>query len=129
MMSWIVEHYQIVLVISGLLTLSMLQFVIAPGRSMRSTYGEALDGPLADVIVRGWGLLIGLTGGMLIWAAFHPETRQLAVGVAVISKVFYLGSLVAKGGRFIKGFSGVTVLIDAVMIALLVTGLLAGHAG
>ncbi|PHY12477.1 hypothetical protein CSW58_12350 [Caulobacter sp. B11] len=121
-MSWIVEHYQIVLVISGLLTLTMLQFVISPGRAMRSTYGEALEGPLADVIVRGWGLLIGLTGGMLIWAAYHPETRDLAVGAAVISKVFYMGSLLAKGGRFIKGFSGVTVLIDVAMVLLLIAG-------
>jgi len=128
-MNWIVEHYQSVLVVSGLLTLTMLQFVFAPTRSQRSTYGEALEGPLADVVVRGWGLLIGLTGGMLVWAAFHPETRPLAVGVAVISKVFYMGSLVAKGGRFLKGFSGVTVLIDAVMVALLVAGLMAGHAG
>ena len=127
-MSWIVEHYKTVLVVSGLLTLTMLQFVFAPTRSQRSTYGEALEGPLADVVVRGWGLLISLTGGMLVWAAFHPETRQLAVGVAVISKVFYMGSLAAKGGRLLKGFSGVTVLVDAVLVAMLVTGLLAGHA-
>lgn len=128
-MNWIVEHYQNILVVSGLLTLTMLQFVFAPTRSQRSTYGEALEGPLADVVVRGWGLLIGLTGAMLVWAAFHPETRQLAVGVAVISKVFYMGSLAAKGGRFLKGFSGVTVLVDAVMIVLLVAGQMAGHAG
>lgn len=80
-------------------------------------------------MVRGWGLLISLTGGMLVWAAFHPETRPLAVGVAVISKVFYMGSLVAKGGRFIKGFAGVTVLVDAVMIVLLVAGQMAGYVG
>ena len=128
-MAWLASNFHIVLVVSGLLTLTMLQFVFAPTRSQRSTYGEALEGPLADVVVRGWGLLISLTGGMLVWAAFHPETRELAVGVAVISKVFYLGSLVAKGGRFIKGFAGVTVLIDAVMIVLLAAGQMAGHAG
>ncbi len=121
-MAWLESNFHIVLVVSGLLTLTMLQFVIAPGRSMRSTYGETLEGPLADVIVRGWGLLVGLTGGMLVWAAFHPETRDLAVGAAVISKVFYMGSLLAKGGRFIKGFAGVTVLIDAVMVLLLIAG-------
>ena len=121
-MAWLASNFHIVLMVSGLLTLTMLQFVVAPGRSMRSTYGEALEGPLADVIVRGWGLLIGLTGGMLIWAAYHPETRDLAVGAAVISKVFYMGSLLAKGGRFIKGFAGITVLIDLVMVLLLVAG-------
>ena len=121
-MAWLASNFHIVLMVSGLLTLTMLQFVIAPGRSMRSTFGEALEGPLADVIVRGWGLLIGLTGGMLVWAAFHPETRDLAVGAALISKVFYMGSLLAKGGRFIKGFAGLTVLIDLVMVVLLIAG-------
>lgn len=121
-MAWLAGNFHIVLMVSGLLTLTMLQFVFMPGRAMGSTFGETLEGPLADVIVRGWGLLIGLTGGMLIWAAFHPETRDLAVAVAVISKVFYMGSLLAKGGRFLKGFSGVTVLIDAVMAALLIAG-------
>ena len=126
-MTWIIEHYRSILIISGLLTLSMLQFALAPVRAQRSTFGEALEGPLAAIIVRGWGLLIGLTGGMLVWAAFHPETRLMVVAVAVISKVFYIGSLLAQGRRFARGFSGGTIVIDLLMIALLVTGLVAGH--
>jgi len=118
-MAWIVDHIRIILTVSGLLTASMLQFTIAPRRAMRSTFGEVLDGPLADVVVRGWGLLIALTGGMLLWAAFHPETRTLAVGAALISKIFYMGQLVAHRDRFLKGFAGLTVIIDLVMAALL----------
>lgn len=126
-MSWIAEHYASVLVVSGLLTLSMLQFALAPGRAQRSTFGEALEGSLAEVIVRGWGLLIALIGGALVWAAFHPETRPMAVALAVVSKAFFIGSLAAQGRRYLKGFSGVAVLIDGVVIALLVTGLWASH--
>lgn len=128
-MSWISEHYAGVLVVSGLLTLSMLQFALAPGRAQRSTFGEALEGPVAEIIVRGWGLLIALIGGMLVWAAFHPETRAMAVAVAVVSKAFFIGSLIAQGRRYLKGFSGVAILIDGMVIALLATGLWASHQG
>ena len=128
-MAWIVENYRNILLVSGLLTLSLLQFAFAPGRAQRSTFGEALEGPLAEVIVRGWGVLIGLTGGMLVWAAFHPETRPMAVAVAVLGKAFFIGALLAQGRRFLKGFSGASILIDAVVIVLLAAGLLASRPG
>ena len=123
----VVENIQAILVVCGLLTASMLQFTVMPGRAARSVFGETVDGAMADVSVRGWGLLIALTGGMLVWAAFHPETRTLAIGVALISKVFYMGQLVSKGGRFLKGMAGITVLLDLVMAALLATWLWAEH--
>ena len=126
-MVWIGEHYAGILVISGLLTLSMLQFALAPGRAQRSTFGEALEGPLAEIVVRGWGLLIALTGGGLVWAAFHPETRMLAVTSALVSKAFFIGSLLAQGRRYLKGFARTAVVVDLVVIALLVAGLWASH--
>lgn len=126
-MTWVVDNIQAILVVCGLLTATMLQFVIMPDRAARSTYGESVEGALGDVVIRGWGLLIALTGGMLLWAAFHPETRTLAIGVALISKIFYMGQLIAKRGRFLKGMAGMTVLIDLVMAALLATWLWAEH--
>jgi hypothetical protein len=126
-MTWVVDNIQAILVVCGLLTVTMLQFVVMPGRAARSTYGEAVDGALGDVVIRGWGLLIALTGGMLVWAAFHPETRTLAIGVALISKVFYMGQLMAKRGRFLKGMAGMTVVLDFIMAALLATWMWAEH--
>jgi hypothetical protein len=126
-MSWVVDNIQAILVVCGLLTMSMLQFAIMPGRAARSTFGEVVDGAMGDVAIRGWGLLIALTGAMLVWAAFHPETRTLAIGVALISKVFYMGQLVSKGGRFLKGVAGVTVLLDLIMAALLGAWMWAEH--
>jgi hypothetical protein len=105
----------------------MLQFTLMPGQAARSVFGETVDGAMADVAVRGWGLLIALTGGMLVWAAFHPETRTLAIGVALISKVFYMGQLIARRGRFLKGMAGMTVILDLIMAALLATWMWAEH--
>jgi len=118
-MTWLIDHIHIVLIVGGLLTISMLQFAIAPTRSSVSSYGETLEGPLVDLMVRGWGFLIALVGAMMLWAAFHPETRALVAGVAIASKLFYIGALVAHRKRFLKGFAAVTVAVDLVMVALL----------
>lgn len=126
-MTWLVENIQAILVVCGLVTAAMLQFTLMPRRAARSFFGETVDGPMADVAVRGWGLLIALTGGMLLWAAFHPETRTLAIGVALISKVFYMGQLITRGGRFLKGMAGVSVVLDVIMATLLATWMWAEH--
>lgn len=118
-MTWLIDNIHIVLIVSGLLTITMLQFAIAPTRSLKSTYGETLQGPLVDLVVRGWGFLIALVGAMLLWAAFHPETRTLAVGAAIASKLFYVGALLTHRKRFLKGFAAVTAGVDVVMVALL----------
>lgn len=126
-MTWVVDNIQAILVVCGLVTASMLQFALMPSRAARSFFGETVDGPMADVAVRGWGLLIALTGGMMLWAAFHPETRTLAIGVTLISKVFYMGQLMTRGGRFLKGMAGVSVVLDLIMAALLATWMWAEH--
>ena len=126
-MTWVVDNIQAILVVCGLVTASMLQFALMPSRAARSFFGETVDGPMADVAVRGWGLLIALTGGMMLWAAFHPETRTLAIGVTLISKVFYMGQLITRGGRFLKGMAGVSVVLDLIMAALLATWMWAEH--
>jgi uncharacterized protein YacL len=128
-MGWIVEHFHIVLIVCGLATLTMLQFAIRPTQALKSTYGETLEGPLADVVVRTWGLLIGLFGGMLLWSAFHPETRTLVVVVAVITKLAYPALLLVHRDRLMKGFATVTVVVDLIMVVPLVAWLWATHAG
>jgi hypothetical protein len=118
-MTWLIDNFHIVLIVSGLLTATMLQFAITPVRSLKLTYGETLEGPLVDLVVRGWGFLIALVGAMLLWAAFHPETRTLAVGVAIASKLFYIAALLAHRERFLKGFAAVTAGVDVIMVGLM----------
>ena len=128
-MTWLIDNIHIVLIVGGLLTITMLQFAIAPARASKSTYGETLEGPLVDLMVRGWGFLIALVGAMMLWAAFHPETRTLAVGAAIASKLFYIGALVAHRKRFLKGFAAVTAGVDVLMVVLLAAWLAAASRG
>jgi hypothetical protein len=48
-MSWIVANIRRIMVVSGVLTLTMLYAAIAPEAALRSTFGESVGGPVADV--------------------------------------------------------------------------------
>lgn len=74
-MDWIVAKMKWIMLVSGALTCTMVYAVVAPEVALRSTFGETLQGPLAEIVVRNWGALIVLVGAMLIYGAFHPASR------------------------------------------------------
>ena len=108
-----------VMVVSGVLTLTMLYAAIAPRAAMQSTFGEALDGPLAEIIVRNWGVLVALMGAMLIYGAYDPRVRALVLVVAGASKLVFI-SLVLLYGRHYLNTAGLAVAIDATVVVLFV---------
>ncbi len=115
-----------VLLVSGALTCTMLYAAIAPEAALRSTFGEALAGPLASIVVRNWGVLIALLGALLIHAAFNPPVRRAAVAVAGASKLAFVGFVLAHGTAFLQGQAPVAVMIDAVTVVIFAVYLLRG---
>ena len=89
-MLWIVARIKWIMIVSGVLTATMIYAAIAPEASLQSTFGETLDEPLARIIVRNWGVLIALVGGMLIYAAFRPALRPMVLTVAALSKLAFI---------------------------------------
>ncbi len=80
-------HIEIILVITGALTaVALLQF-IAPIFTLRMIYGDAPKDLPSLALARHWGLLIFLVGALLIYGAFHPSVRDLAVVIAAIEKI------------------------------------------
>ena len=67
-MSWIVANIHRIMILSGVLTMTMIYAALAPEAALRSTFGENVSGPVADIVVRNWGALIALVGAMLIGA-------------------------------------------------------------
>ena len=116
-MTWIRRNIRWIMIVSGVLTTTMLKAALAPDVALRSTFGESLSGPLADIVVRNWGVLIGLIGGMLIYGAFNPPVRPLVLVVAGISKAVFIGLVLAFGQDYL-GQVGVAVAVDSVMILL-----------
>jgi hypothetical protein len=100
------------------LTCTMFYATLAPAAALSSTFGEALDGAVAEIVVRNWGALIGLVGLMLIAGALHPPSRPLALAVAGVSKVTFIALVLAHGNRFLGHQAGIAVAVDAVWVLL-----------
>ena len=104
------------LFIAGLLTLTMVYAAFAPEAAVRGTFGESLQGPVADVVVRNWGALIALIGAMLLYAAYEPAVRPLVLTVAGASKVIFIALVLSHGDAFLGFQAGIAVIVDSVMV-------------
>ena len=107
-----------VMLVSGALTCTMFYAAVAPEAAMRSSFGQSVDGPVAQIIVRNWGILIGLMGLLLIYGAFNEQTRRVALVVAGASKIAFIALVLSIGQQFLQFQVGVGVAIDIVTVTL-----------
>ena len=124
-MLWIVANIHRIMIVSGVLTLTMIYAAIAPEAALRSTFGESLSGPVANIVVRNWGALIALMGGMLIYGARNPAVRPLILTVAGTSKAIFIGLVLSHGGRFLGYQAGIAVVVDSLWVVVFASYLLA----
>jgi hypothetical protein len=124
-MSWIVTHMKWIMVVAGALTCTMFYTAIAPEAALRSTFGETLDGPLAEIIVRNWGALIAIVGAMLIYGAFDKPSRPPILIIAALGKLVFVVLVVSQGGRYLSQQAGVAVVVDSLMVLIFAGYLLA----
>ena len=117
-MRWFAANVKWIMILSGVLTCTMFYAAVAPEAALKSTFGESLTGPLAEIIVRNWGALIGLIGVLLIWAAYVPPSRAIALTIAGISKLVFIGLILSLGSQFMGQQAGIAVITDAVMVVL-----------
>src|SRR5262245_26483879 len=117
-MDWLAARMKWVMLVSGALTCTMVYAAIAPQNSLQSTFGETAEGAVAEIVTRNWGALIALVGAMLIYGAFRPEVRPLVLVVAGVSKLVFIGLVLAEGSRYLGHQAGVAVAVDALMVLL-----------
>jgi hypothetical protein len=115
-MSWVVANIHRIMILSGLLTMTMIYAALAPEAALRSTFGESVSGPVADIVVRNWGALIALVGATLIYAARKPAVRPLALTMAGASKAVFIALVLWHGRRFPGYQAGVAVAVDAMWV-------------
>ncbi|HEY9383796.1 MAG TPA: hypothetical protein VIP80_09770 [Gemmatimonadales bacterium] len=124
-MKLIVANIQWIMLLSGALTCTMVYAALAPRQAFLARFGEPLEGPAAELVVRNWGALITLVGAMLVYGAFVPPTRPLVLLIAGGSKLVFIGLVLSHGRRYWRGQARVAVISDLVMVALF-AGYLAG---
>jgi hypothetical protein len=114
---WITLRIKWIMLAAGALTCTMVVAAISPRAALLRTFGQALEGPVAEIVVRNWGALVTLVGVMLIYGAFDPASRRLVLVVAGLSKLVFIGLVLVHGTQFL-GRAGVALAVDAVMIGL-----------
>jgi len=119
-MNWIVAKIKGIMLVSGVLTCTMFYAAIAPQAALRSTFGDTLEGPLAEIVVHNWGALITFVGAMLIYGAYDPPGRPLILTVAGLSKLVFIGLVLTHGRQFLGHQAGLAIAIDLVWVALFV---------
>lgn len=128
-MNWLARQTRWILFISGILTCTMLYALFAPEASQISNFGSALTGPVADVIVRNWGALIGLVGLMLVYGAFHPPVRRLVLVVAGASKLTFITLVLVYGRGLLAHGVRTAIVVDALLVVVYVLLLLGPQQG
>ena len=107
-----------IMLVCGLLTCSMFYAAVAPDAALRSNFGQTIEGPVAQIVVRNWGALIGLMGLLLIYGAFREPARRLALLFVGASKVVFIGLVLGLGQEFLQFQVGVAVVVDTIMVVL-----------
>jgi len=114
-----------IMLLAGVLTCTVALAIVAPELAMQRTFGASLEGPLAELIVRSWGVLITLIGAMLIYAAYTPVHRKLVLLVATVSKAALLILIAGPGSQFAASAMPVLIL-DGLMVLVFSVYLLGG---
>ena len=122
-MDIIVTQFKWVMLAGGLATLTMLQAAIAPRAAFRTMFGDEPAEPLTLLLARNWGVLVALTGAMLLWGAFHPEVRTLVLLVAGVSKLAFIGLVLSHPPYRRKAI--VPLMVDGLLVALFAVYLVA----
>ncbi len=124
-MNWIVSKMKWIMLVSGVLTCTMIYAAIAPQAALLSTFGESLEGPVAEIVVRNWGALIALSGVLLIYGAYNHPFRPLILIVTGFGKLIFISLVLLHGRNFLSHQAGVAVVVDSVMVLLFLGYLLA----
>jgi len=113
----IAAHIELILIVTGAATATMLTQFFAPLPVLRLIYGEAPTDRISVALARHWGLLIFCVGALLIYAAFYPSVRAPILVFAIIEKI---GLGVCMLGTSLPGQGIAAVLAAADLLMALV---------
>jgi len=114
-----------ILIVTGALTAIVALGAFRPKQGLQDAFGATTDDPGALLLVRHWNYLIGITGLMLVYGAFHAEVRTLVLWVAVASKSFLVALVFAQYRSFQGKPIVVGAIADVVMVVLFLIYLVA----
>lgn len=119
------DHVATILVVTGVLTAIGAVGFAFPRPFLAVLLGMATDDATTIVVSRHWGLLIGLIGALLIYAAYHTEARIPIMSVAALEKLALAALVIA--GLLRKRWLTIAIVAADVVMAILFLVILAQH--
>tara|TARA_B110000240_G_scaffold75788_1_gene86337 strand:+ start:662 stop:991 length:330 start_codon:yes stop_codon:yes gene_type:complete len=95
----------------------MFQAFLFPENGLNMVFGTSIDGPIAEVVVRNWGALIGIVGVLLIFGTFKPHSRPLILVVSAVTKVIFISLILIYGSDYLETAGG-PIIFDSIAILL-----------
>lgn len=121
----LVEHFAVVLWVTGALTATPIVQFATPKLVLARMYRIELTDEAGLFIARHWGLLAASIGGLLMFAAAHPELRPAVVTAALVEKVGMVVAFAlvrrqpfARGLRMVAAVDGACVVLYAAWLVL-----------
>ena len=119
-MNIIVKNIKWIMLVAGVVTCTTAVAVVAPHDALSNMFGTSLTEPLANLLVRSWGLLVAIMGALLIYGAFKEDSRMLCAVTAGASKLGFLLLILLFGTEYIDTL-WITVAFDSVVVLALAT--------
>ncbi|TGL58147.1 hypothetical protein EHQ58_12255 [Leptospira ognonensis] len=116
-MKVIVKHFKWIMIFSGVITCSMFLSLFSPQAGLLTTFGATLEGDLSNIVVRNWGALIGMVGCLLVYGAYHLESRPLVLAIAIFSKSIFIFLVLIFGQAYLEK-AALAVVFDSIVILL-----------
>jgi len=114
----ITSNIQVILIVTGALTATMLAQFVAPSWILRHAYGEIPTGAVSIALARHWGLLLFCVGTLLIYSAFYQPLREAAVVLAAVEKAGFVALFGTSLYR--RPMALIMAVGDAVMVLVFV---------
>jgi len=111
-------HIDLILLLSGLITSSLIIQVVAPRYALKAFYGQTVDSEISLFLARAGGLPIATIGALMIWASFNDAIQLPIIISALISKALFITLIVFNWKVTGKGYA-LTIVIDSIVILLL----------
>jgi hypothetical protein len=113
----IAANINIILVVTGVLTLGAALVFFVPDRVLKIVFGVSAPDDVTRLVTRHWGLVVGLVGSLLVYAGHHPELRVPVMAIAATEKLALAGLVLGSSLRR-RGLLMIIVAADVVMAIL-----------
>jgi hypothetical protein len=107
-----------ILYVTGLVTASMILQFISPRLVVEKILKLKVEGDTAELFERHWGILVFVTGVLIMYAGFDPAVRTPILAGAILEKALLVLLVLANYSKgFVRNFA-MMISFDALCVVI-----------